>query len=73
MKNKKKGEIMDKNGIGIKVELKDRNIYIGNNSNSVVKIDSYGNVEIRNTDVDRKENKDNMKEYRPYISFDKFV
>ncbi|WP_243343857.1 hypothetical protein [Anaerococcus sp. AGMB09787] len=64
---------MDKNGIGIKVELKDRNIYIGNNSNSVVKIDSYGNVEIRNTDVDRKENKDNMKEYRPYISFDKFV
>lgn len=57
--------------IGIKVELKDRCIYIGNNSNSVVKIDSYGNVEIRNTDVDRKENKDNMKEYRPYISFDK--
>lgn len=64
---------MDKNGIGIKVELKDRNIYIGNNSNSVVKIDAYGNIEIRNTDVAIKENKDKMKEYRPYISFDKFV
>lgn len=62
----------NKKEIGIKVELKDRCIYIGNNSNSMVKIDSYGNIEIRNTDVDRKENKDNMQEYRPYISFDKY-
>lgn len=62
----------NKKEVGIKVELKDRCIYIGNNSNSMVKIDSYGNIEIRNTDVDRKENKDNMQEYRPYISFDKY-
>lgn len=62
----------NKKEVGIKVELKDRCIYIGNNSNSMVKIDSYGNIEIRNANVDKKENKDNMNEYRPYISFDKY-
>lgn len=62
---------MSKKEVGIKVELKDRCIYIGNNSYSMVKIDAYGNIEIRNTDVDRKENKDNIKEYRPFINFDK--
>lgn len=62
----------NKKEVGIKVELKERCIYIGNNSNSFIKIDAYGNIEIRNADVDRKENKDNIKEYRPYIALDKY-
>ena len=30
-------------------------------------------VEIKNIKTDKKETKDNIKGYRPYVSFDKFV
>lgn len=31
------------------------------------------NVDIKNKKIGRKETKDNMQEYRPYISFDKYA
>ena len=58
--------------VGIQIKLKDGCISIENKSNNIIKIDSYGNIEIINKNLDRKENKDNIKEYRPYITFDKY-
>lgn len=65
-------EKVDKKEVEVQIKLKDGCIFIENKSNNIIKIDSYGNIEIRNKNVDRKENKDNIKEYRPYIIFDKY-
>lgn len=66
-------EKVDKKEVGIEIKLKDGCISIENKSNNIIKIDSYGNIEIRNKNVDRKENKDNIKEYRPYILFNRNI
>lgn len=61
-----------KKEVEVQIKLKDGYISIENKSNNIIKIDSYGNIEIINKNLDRKENKDNIKEYRPYITFDKY-
>lgn len=58
--------------VEVQIKLKDGCISIENKSNNIIKIDSYGNIEIINKNLDRKENKDNIKEYRPYITFEKY-
>lgn len=65
-------EKVDKKEVEVQIKLKDGCISIENKSNNIIKIDSYGNIEIINKNLDRKENKDNIKEYRPYIIFDKY-
>lgn len=64
-------EKVDKKEVEVQIKLKDGCISIENKSNNIIKIDSYGNIEIINKNLDRKENKDNIKEYRPYITFEK--
>ena len=65
-------EKVDNKEVEVQIKLKDGCISIENKSNNIIKIDSYGNIEIINKNLDRKENKDNIKEYRPYITFDKY-
>lgn len=65
-------EKVDKKEVEVQIKLKDGCISIENKSNNIIKIDSYGNIEIINKNLDRKENKDNIKEYRPYITFEKY-
>ena len=65
-------EKVDNKEVEVQIKLKDGCISIENKSNNIIKIDSYGNIEIINKNLDRKENKDNIKEYRPYITFNKY-
>lgn len=65
-------EKVGKKEVEVQIKLKDGCISIENKSNNIIKIDSYGNIEIINKNLDRKENKDNIKEYRPYITFEKY-
>lgn len=65
-------EKVDNKEVEVQIKLKDGCISIENKSNNIIKIDSYGNIEIINKNLDRKENKDNIKEYRPYITFEKY-
>ncbi|WP_040397635.1 hypothetical protein [Anaerococcus senegalensis] len=65
-------EKVDNKEVEVQIKLKDGCISIENKSNNIIRIDSYGNIEIINKNLDRKENKDNIKEYRPYITFEKY-